>query len=101
MPETSNLFIWYHAPRELEEVLAKWLAQVETTLGVRGELFVRETSDSEGRERTTFMEAYRSADEAFTMQLEELAVDQPWITSLISPRRCEAFKRVEQVKEHA
>lgn len=90
-----HLFIWYHAPEEIEPVLRQWLDEVEQQLGVRGELFVRRDRDSAGAPRTTFMETYRNVSENFISELEILATRQPWLEQLLSPRRCEAFNRIE------
>ncbi|MES0370741.1 MAG: DUF4936 family protein [Mariprofundaceae bacterium] len=99
MPENrqgfAHLFIWYHAPEYLETDLRNWLLDVEKKLGVKGELFLRKDSDSENRDRVTFMETYKNVDEAFITRLESLATRQPWYNKLISPRRCEAFNRIE------
>jgi len=101
MPDIENssgfahLFIWYLAPDAIESVLRQWLSEVERKLGVRGELFLRRDQDSEGNPRTTFMESYRHVDEGFIAELEALAEQQPWHEQLLSPRRCEAFNRIE------
>lgn len=99
MPESNqgfgHLFIWYHAPETLEADLRSWLLDVEEKLGVKGELFLREERDSEGSIRVTFMETYRNVDEGFITQLEALATRQSWYNKLLSPRRCEAFNRIE------
>lgn len=96
-PEISfpHLFIWYIAPDSIEAELRQWLQQVERSLGVRGELFLRRDRDSEGRQRTTFMETYRNVDKSFISALDGLAMQQPWSEQLLSPRRCEAFDRIE------
>jgi len=95
MPEFAHLFIWYRAPRELEAELRKWLLLVEEMLDIKGELFQREDLDSEGNTRTTFMESYRNVDDIFITRLEALASRQPWHQNIQSPRRCEAFNRIE------
>jgi len=89
------LFIWYLAPDAIEPVLRQWLKEVEEKLGVRGELFLRRDRDREGVPRTTFMETYRDIDDNFIAALESLAVRQPWSEQLLTPRRCEAFNRIE------
>jgi hypothetical protein len=90
-----HLFIWYVAPDGIEPILRLWLKEVEAKLGVKGELFLRRDRDKEGKPRTTFMETYREVDEPFIATLEAMACQQPWHTQLISPRRCEAFNRIE------
>jgi len=95
MPEFAHLFIWYLAPLELESELREWLLLVEEMLDVKGELFQREDMDSEGNRRITFMETYRDVDDAFISKLEALASRQPWHQNIQSPRRCEAFNRIE------
>lgn len=99
MPESkqefAHLFIWYHAPEHLEADLRNWLVDVEEKLGVKGELFLRKEKDSENRVRVTFMETYRNVNEDFITQLESLAAHQSWYSELLSPRRCEAFNRIE------
>lgn len=101
MPDIINsngfrhLFIWYLAPDAIEPVLRLWLSEVEEKLGVRGELFLRRDRDREGNPRTTFMETYRDIDEYFITELEALAAQQPWSAQLLTPRRCEAFDRIE------
>ena len=90
-----HLFVWYIAPDAIEPVLRQWLGEVETQLGVRGELFLRRDQDRDGNPRTTFMETYREVDESFIASLEALANAQPWQQQLLSPRRCEAFDRIE------
>ena len=94
-PLFPHLFIWYVAPDAIEPVLRHWLKEVELKLEVKGELFLRRDRDQEGNPRTTFMETYRGIDESFIAALETLASQQPWHTQLISPRRCEAFNRIE------
>jgi len=96
MDETfPHLFIWYVAPDAIEPILRQWLKEVETRLGVRGELFLRRDKDRDGNPRTTFMETYREVDESFISGLEALAAVQPWQSQLITPRRCETFDRIE------
>jgi len=95
MPEFAHLFIWYHAPIELESELRDWLRMVEESLGSKGELFQREDLDSDGTRRITFMETYRNVDDAFITRLEALASHQAWHQKIQSPRRCEAFNRIE------
>jgi len=101
MPDIENrnafphLFIWYRAPDAIEPILRQWLKEVEEKLGVRGELFLRRDKDSEGHPRTTFMETYRNVGDGFVTDLEAMAAQQPWIGQLLSPRRCEAFDRIE------
>jgi len=99
MPDSENgfphLFIWYLAPEAIEPVLRQWLKEVEQQLGIRGRLFVRRDTSSDGNPRTTFMETYHHVDEPFVAELETLAARQPWIGQLLSPRRCEAFNRIE------
>lgn len=90
-----HLFIWYVAPESIEPVLRQWLKEVEEKLGVCGELFLRKDEDRDGNPRTTFMETYREVDESFIAALEALAAQQPWHDQLYSPRRCEAFNRIE------
>jgi hypothetical protein len=90
-----HLFIWYIAPDGIEPVLRQWLNEVETQLGVHGELFLRRDQDNDGNPRTTFMETYREVDETFISALETLAKAQPWQSQLLTPRRCEAFDRIE------
>lgn len=89
MPEASA-FVWYHAEASLQPELLDWLEQVESHLGVRGQLFVRLTP-----EKTTFMELYDSVESATLVQIEALASRQPWIGRLQSPRRAECFNKVE------
>ncbi|MDX8403437.1 MAG: DUF4936 family protein [Mariprofundaceae bacterium] len=99
MPESkqgfAHLFIWYLAPEHLEADFRDWLLDVEESLGVKGELFLRKDKDSENRVRMTFMETYRNVDEGFITRLEALASHQSWHSKLLSPRRCEAFNRIE------
>ena len=90
-----HLFIWYIAPDAIEPVLRQWQNEVEERLGVRGELFMRRDTDSEGNPRTTFMETYKEVDESFISELEALASAQPWQSQLLTPRRCETFDRIE------
>jgi len=90
-----HLFIWYLAPDEIEPILRQWLNEVDERLGVKGELFLRRDHDSSGNPRTTFMETYRNVDESFISKVELLAKQQPWQSQLLSPRRCEAFERIE------
>ncbi len=90
-----HLFIWYHAPGYLEADLREWLRQVQQELGIEGELFLREERDVDGNPRMTFMETYRNVNEELVVQLESLASRQPWFQQLDSPRRCEAFNRIE------
>jgi len=71
------------------------LADVEEKLGVKGELFLRKDRDSKNHVRVTFMETYRNVDEGFIARLETLASHQSWHDKLLSPRRCEAFNRIE------
>ncbi len=98
MPEKrtpDSLFIWYLAPAAMEPVLRQWLKEVEIKLGVKGELFLRSDTDSEGNLRTTFMETFRNIGNSFVSDLEALADQQVWSEQLLSSRRCEAFNRIE------
>ncbi|MFC1536699.1 DUF4936 family protein [Pseudomonadota bacterium] len=90
-----HLFIWYLAPAAMEPLLRQWLREVEKKLGIKGELFLRSDTDSEGKVRTTFMETYRDVDNTFITNLEALAAQQPWNNQLLTARRCEAFNRIE------
>ncbi|MDQ7011318.1 MAG: DUF4936 family protein, partial [Mariprofundaceae bacterium] len=86
MPE---LFIWYHAPADIENELRQWLSHLKAQQGIRGRLFVRHE-----KERTTFMEVYTAADADMLATIESQARQQTWYHALQSPRRCESFKEI-------
>ncbi len=83
------------APEAIEPDLRLWLKEVDEKLDVKGELFLRKDQDSSGHPRTTFMETYRNVDESFISNIELLAEQKSWFRQLQSPRRCEAFNRIE------
>ena len=80
----ASLFIWYHAGSDMEPELLRWLGEVRTRLGYRGELYRR---DEPGQ--TTYMEVYAGVDAMAAARIEALATSQAWAPQLA--RRCEAF----------
>lgn len=90
MPDTTNLFIWYHADTNLAPELQAWLAMLKKQFGLRGRLYLRQ---SEGR--TTFMEVFEQVPADAAPRIEALAASQSWHARLKSPRRCESFNLLE------
>jgi hypothetical protein len=90
MPESTNLFIWYHADAELAPELHTWLAMLATRFGLHGRLYMRRNE-----RQTTFMEVFEGVPADAATRIEALAASQAWHARLESARRCESFNLLE------
>lgn len=90
MPETTNLFIWYHAEAALAPELHAWLAILAERFGLHGRLYLRQNEH-----QTTFMEVFEAVPSDAAARIEALAASQAWHARLQSPRRCESFDLLE------
>jgi len=82
-----DAFIWYHADKNMESDLQRWIDEVEAGAGVRGRLYIRIEKD-----KTTFMESYADISRDTIERIEKLAASSPVFQDI--DRRCESFIQI-------